>query len=112
MIRRIIIIAIVLFTSGCATTDFNIQLGQRLFDKIPATKDGRGTCVIHAKTYAWLIGGKVMSNGGHAFVVKDNTLYDSTNMRCTGIWIDDPQIIREYGIKESWKEYKGDKNGN
>lgn len=63
----------------------------------------KNQCLIHSKVYAWLLGdAKVMSNGHHAFVVKDGNIYDSTNMEFTGLPIDSNKVIEFYG--KEWKE--------
>jgi len=101
--NRLFSIGIIIFLSGCATIDFDTKLGYRIYDVMPLTQNGKGTCVLQSQLYAYLIKGEVFSNGKHSFVVKDNKIYDSTHMEYTGLSIDSECVREHYGEVSSWK---------
>ena len=84
-----------------SVTELEWQIG--LLIKRRITK--KNQCLIQSKVYAWLLGGnaKVMSNGHHAFVVKDGKIYDSTHMDLTGYSIDNEYVKEYYGDVSTWK---------
>ena len=100
---------LLIFIPGCAT-DYKASLdwhfGEVIYDRVPQKQNGRGTCVIQARIYRWYLGrgAKVMSNGEHAFVVKDGLIYDSTQMQFTGYPSDNVYVEAAYGPEESWFE--------
>jgi len=63
-----------------------------------------GSCLQQAELYADYIGGDVYGNKTHAFVVKDNKIYDSMNMDYNGYSINNWQVKEAYGNKEEWNK--------
>ena len=99
--QKCFIFILIFILSGCATTNnFEIKLGRLINDR-----SNIGTCLMQARIYAWLLGGnaKVMSNGKHAFVIKNKKIYDSTQMGYTGLSVKHRAVLEYYGnywIKE------------
>jgi len=101
---RIWVVLLGVLLSGCATADYNYHFGEVLNRRVTTPN----MCLMQAKIYAWYLGdgAVVMANKTHAFVVMDNKIYDSTNMKYTGKSIDNIYVKCFYGDKTSWKVKK------
>ena len=100
IMKKIVYLLGLLLLTGCATPDY-ITYGYQI-NKVCLPK----SCLQQAYLYVDFIDGKVYSNKTHAFVIKNNRIYDSTNMAYTGISINNWRIKELYGEKESWKLWK------
>ena len=63
------------------------------------------TCLQQASLYADFLGedAVVMTNKTHAFVVYNGKIYDSTAMKYTGLSVNDWEVRKIYGKKETWE---------
>ena len=84
-----------------SVTESDWELGYVVKKRFPK----KNTCLAESKMYAELLkNAKVMSNGHHAFVVKDGKVYDSTHMEFTGFLITTDCVKNYYGEALTWKE--------
>lgn len=86
--------------SGCATSSHLLYAKQ--INKFCQPR----SCLQQAFLYADFLGkdAKVMSNGKHAFVVKENRIYDSTNPSYSGRSVDNWRVRKVYKDKKNWRQ--------
>ena len=76
------------------------------FEKYLSETCPEESCMQQARIYAKYLGegAQVMTNGKHAFVVKDGKIYDSTNPKCSGSYSGTMYAKKFYGKPSTWKE--------
>ena len=93
-----LIIALLLLTTGCAHNyRAGLNYGKFLNKHYPIK-----SCLPQARAYQAHIGGEIMINKTHAWVVKNGRVYDSSKLIFDGLRIDDHRVVKEYGHKSTW----------